>query len=95
VAGDARFGRCSGARFSLLGQDVLVYGKQVLGFDDTYAGVPYALFAVGVGIGALGSPASLRRAVETGLIPLGAIGLAVRHRMLGLFVPGCASARSC
>ena len=73
---------------SLLGQDVLVYGKQVLGFQDHYAGVPYALFAIGVGAGALLAGRLSRGQVEVGLIPLGALGLAFGTAMLGLFVPG-------
>jgi acyl-[acyl-carrier-protein]-phospholipid O-acyltransferase / long-chain-fatty-acid--[acyl-carrier-protein] ligase len=73
---------------SLLGQDVLVYGKQVLGFSDQYAGVPYALFAVGVGFGAWLAGRLSRGVVEVGLIPLGALGLAFGTGMLGLFMPG-------
>lgn len=73
---------------SLLGQDVLVYGKQVLEFDDTLAGVPYALFAIGIGLGALGAGRLARGNVETGLIPLGALGLAAGTAALGVFVPG-------
>ena len=73
---------------SLLGQDVLVYGKQVLGFSDTYKGVPYALFAIGVGVGAALAGKLSRGVVEVGLIPLGALGLAIGTAMLGLFVPG-------
>ena len=73
---------------SLLGQDVLVYAKEVLHFDDTIAGVPYALFAVGIGIGALGAGKLAKGKVETGLIPLGAIGLAASSAALGLLVPG-------
>ena len=38
---------------SLLGQDVLVYGKEVLEFPDDLAAVFYALFAIGVGAGSL------------------------------------------
>jgi acyl-[acyl-carrier-protein]-phospholipid O-acyltransferase/long-chain-fatty-acid--[acyl-carrier-protein] ligase len=73
---------------SLLGQDVLVYGKQVLGFGDNYAGLPYALFAIGVGVGALLAGKISRGKVEVGLIPLGALGLGVGTLMLGLLVPG-------
>lgn len=73
---------------SLLGQDVLVYGKQVLGFSDKYAAVPYALFAIGVGAGALLAGRASRGKVEVGLIPLGALVLAFATAMLGLFVPG-------
>ena len=73
---------------SLLGQDVLVYAKEVLQLGDDLAGVPYALFAVGIGIGALGAGKLAKGKVETGLIPLGAIGLAISSAALGAFVPG-------
>ncbi|MCK5940598.1 MAG: MFS transporter [Planctomycetes bacterium] len=73
---------------SLLGQDVLVYGKQVLAFPDDLAAVPYALFAIGVGAGSLLAGRIAKGKVETGLIPLGAIGLAVTTAAMGVFVPG-------
>ncbi|MBM4061886.1 MAG: MFS transporter [Planctomycetes bacterium] len=72
---------------SLLGQDVLLYGKQVLEFGDDLAGLPYALFAIGIGLGALGAGKLAKGKVETGLIPLGAIGLAAGTAALGAFVP--------
>ena len=73
---------------SLLGQDVLVYGKQVLGFPDDLAAVPYALFAIGVGAGSLLVGRLSKGKVETGLIPLGAVGLAAATALMGLLVPG-------
>ena len=73
---------------SLLGQDVLVYGKQVLQFSDDLAGIPYALFAIGVGAGALLAGRIAKGKVETGLIPLGSIGLALGAGAMGLIVPG-------
>lgn len=73
---------------SLLGQDVLVYGKEVLDFPDDLAAVPYALFAIGVGAGSLLAGRIAKGKVETGLIPLGAIGLAVTTAAMGVFVPG-------
>ncbi len=73
---------------SLLGQDVLVYGKQVLGFPDNLAPVPYAMFAIGVGAGSLLAGRIARGKVETGLIPLGAIGLGAGTLAMGLLVPG-------
>lgn len=73
---------------SLLGQDVLVYGEQVLEFSPDLAGVPYALFAVGVGVGSLLAGRLSKGKVETGLIPLGAIGLAIGSAAMGFFVPG-------
>ncbi len=73
---------------SLLGQDVFVYGKQVLGFGDGLAGLPYALFAVGVGAGALLAGRLARGKVEIGQVPLGALGLAGGVGALGLLAPG-------
>lgn len=73
---------------SLLGQDVLVYSKQVLQFGDELAGIPYAVFAIGTGAGALLAGRIAKGKVETGLIPLGAIGLALGSAAMGLFVPG-------
>jgi acyl-[acyl-carrier-protein]-phospholipid O-acyltransferase/long-chain-fatty-acid--[acyl-carrier-protein] ligase len=73
---------------SLLGQDVLVYVKQVLGWSDTYAGVPFGVFAIGVGGGALLAGRLSKGKVEFGLIPLGALGLALGTAMLGVLVPG-------
>jgi len=73
---------------SLLGQDVLVYSKQVLGFGEEDAGVPYGVFAVGVGIGSLLAGRISKGKVETGLIPLGSILLALSTLAMGLCVPG-------
>lgn len=73
---------------SLLGQDVLVYSKSVLQFGDELAGVPYALFAVGIGIGSLLAGRISRGGIETGLVPLGALGLAAGTALLGGLVPG-------
>jgi acyl-[acyl-carrier-protein]-phospholipid O-acyltransferase/long-chain-fatty-acid--[acyl-carrier-protein] ligase len=60
---------------SLLGQDVLIYGKQVLQLSDELSGLLWA------GRIAKGK-------VETGLIPLGALGLAFGTATMGLLVPG-------
>lgn len=73
---------------SLLGQDVLVYSKQVLGFGEVDAGLPYGLFAIGVGIGSLVAGRISRGKVETGLIPLGSVLLAFATLTMGLWVPG-------
>ena len=72
---------------SLLGQDVLVYAKQVLALGDDWAGLPYALFAVGIGAGALLAGRISKGKVETGLIPLGSIGLALAAAAMGAFEP--------
>jgi len=73
---------------SLLGQDVLVYAKQVLGVDDAWAGVPFAAFGIGVGVGCVMAGRLSGHRIETGLIPLGAIGLCATTIALGLIVPG-------
>lgn len=73
---------------SLLGQDMMIYGKNVLGFSDTLAGLPFAIFAIGVGVGSLLAGRISRGRIETGLVPLGAIGLALSTAAMGVFVPG-------
>ncbi|MBL8747876.1 MAG: MFS transporter [Planctomycetes bacterium] len=73
---------------SLLGQDVLVYGKQVLQYGDDVAGLPLALFAIGTGAGAMFAGRVARGKVDTGQIPLGALGLAAGSAVMGLVEPG-------
>ncbi|HEU4402404.1 MAG TPA: acyl-[ACP]--phospholipid O-acyltransferase [Candidatus Polarisedimenticolia bacterium] len=75
---------------SLLGQDVLVYIKTVLRVSDALSGVPLAVFGVGVGAGSLLAARLSASKVEYGLIPLGAVGLAVFTFLLGLAAPGFA-----
>jgi len=72
---------------SLLGQDMLVYAKKVLLFEDDLAGLPFALFAIGVGVGSLLAGRISRGRIETGLVPFGAIGLAMSTAAMGFFVP--------
>jgi acyl-[acyl-carrier-protein]-phospholipid O-acyltransferase/long-chain-fatty-acid--[acyl-carrier-protein] ligase len=73
---------------SLLGQDVLVYAKEVLKVDDSWAGVPYAAFGIGVGGGCVMAGRLSGHRIETGLIPIGAVGLAATTIAMGLLVPG-------
>lgn len=73
---------------SLLSQDMLVYGVNVLGFDDALAGLPLAVLAIGVGIGAVLAGRLSGERVEIGLIPLGAIGLTAVIATVGLVEPG-------
>lgn len=72
---------------SLLGQDMLVYGKSVLGLDDETAALPLGLFAVGVAIGSLLAGRVSAGKVEVGLIPLGSLGFAVLTLAVGAFAP--------
>ncbi|MFQ5503304.1 MAG: MFS transporter, partial [Planctomycetota bacterium] len=72
---------------SLLAQDMLVYSKTWLELDDSVSGLPLALFAVGVGAGAVLAGRISSAKVELGLIPLGALGLSVLTLLLGLWKP--------
>lgn len=73
---------------SLVGQDVLVYAKAILGLSDSLTGLPLAALSIGIGAGALlaGRLSGVR--VEYGLIPLGTIGIAVFLSLLGSLSPG-------
>ncbi len=73
---------------SLLGQDILVYVKSVLGLSDTHAGIPLALFGLGVGAGSLITARVSRGRVEYGVIPLGAVLMAGNCLLMALVVPG-------
>ena len=59
---------------SLVGQDIIIYGKSVLGLSDSKTGLPLAAFGVGMGLGAVLAGKLSGAKVEYGLIPLGAVG---------------------
>jgi acyl-[acyl-carrier-protein]-phospholipid O-acyltransferase/long-chain-fatty-acid--[acyl-carrier-protein] ligase len=73
---------------SLVGQDILVYGKSVLGLRDRTVGLPLAVLAVGIGLGAVLAGKLSASKVEYGLLPLGAIGLTLFLLTLGALTPG-------
>jgi len=73
---------------SLVGQDILVYGKSVLGLRDRTVGLPLAVLAVGIGLGAVLAGKLSASKVEYGLLPLGAVGLSLFLVLLGAFAPG-------
>ncbi|HKQ63140.1 MAG TPA: AMP-binding protein, partial [Candidatus Polarisedimenticolaceae bacterium] len=73
---------------SLLAQNILVYEKAVLAVPDARSGLPLALFGLGVGLGAVLAARLSAAKVEVGLIPLGALGLAVFSLALALLAPG-------
>ena len=73
---------------SLAGQEILVYGKTVLGLADRLVGLPLAMLAIGTGVGAAMAGKLSASKVEYGLLPLGAIGLTVFLLLLGIFSPG-------
>lgn len=72
---------------SLVGQDVIIYGKAVLGLSDSEIGLPLATFAVGMGIGAVLAGKLSGPKVESGLIPYGAAGITLCLFLLGLTTP--------
>ncbi len=71
----------------LLGQDILVYSRTVLGLSESMAGVPLAVLGLGVGVGSLLASRLSGQKVEYGLIPLGAVVMAVASLALALFSP--------
>lgn len=73
---------------SLLGQDVFVYSKSVVGLTDAWVSVPLALLAIGVGIGAVVAGRLSGGKVEVGLIPLGGVGISFFTLLFWLIGPG-------
>ena len=73
---------------SLVGQDVLVYAKVVLGLSDSLSGFPLATFGIGVGVGSILAGKLSHAKVEVGHIPLGAIALTLGLLALGTLTPG-------
>lgn len=72
---------------SLVGQDILIYTKSALHLSDSLSGLPLAVLAAGIGIGAVVAGKLSASKVEYGLIPLGATGLAVTLLALGTLSP--------
>ena len=79
---------CFWALASLLEQNLLVYAKAVLGLSDAMSGIPLAVLAAGAGVGGLLAGKLSASKVEYGLLPLGAIGLALFTLLLGALAPG-------
>jgi acyl-[acyl-carrier-protein]-phospholipid O-acyltransferase/long-chain-fatty-acid--[acyl-carrier-protein] ligase len=73
---------------SLVGQDILVYAKTVLRLSDAASGLPLAILAAGIGLGAVLAGRLSAEKVEYGLLPLGATGLALSMLALGILAPG-------
>ncbi len=74
----------------LVSQDILVYGKAVLGLRDWMVGVPLSVLALGTATGAVLAGKLSASKVEYGLLPLGAIGLTLFLGVLGSLTPGFA-----
>jgi acyl-[acyl-carrier-protein]-phospholipid O-acyltransferase/long-chain-fatty-acid--[acyl-carrier-protein] ligase len=60
---------------SFIQQNMILYSRQVLGWDWIYGGYLFTTAALGIGIGALLAGRLSGRNVEYGIVPLGAIGL--------------------
>ena len=86
-----RFGMLGSITFwtmaSLVGQDIIIYGKAVLDLPDDQTGLPLAAFGVGMGIGAVLAGKLSGPKVEFGLIPYGAAGISLCLFMIGLLTP--------
>ena len=80
------------AYFMLLGAfvyaNLLPYGMEYLGLDGTRSAYLFLVAALGIGVGAFFSGKLSGRNIEFGIVPLGALGLAVSSLSLGLFTPG-------
>ena len=72
---------------SLVGQDIIIYGKAVLGLSDATTGLPLAAFGIGMGAGALLAGKLSGPKVEYGLIPYGALGISLCLLLLGFTQP--------
>ncbi|MDO9116477.1 MAG: MFS transporter [Nitrospira sp.] len=73
---------------SLVSQDILVYAKAVLGLSEAMVGLPLTVLAFGIGVGSLLAGRLSRGTVEYGLIPSGALGIALVTLLIGLHAPG-------
>ena len=73
---------------SLVGPDILVYGKAVLGLSRTESGLPLVVLAAGTGVGGILAGKLSAAKIEYGLLPLGAAGLAAFMLVLGGLAPG-------
>ncbi len=73
---------------SLVGQDVLVYAKAVLGLSDSLSGLPLATFGIGIGLGSVLAGRLSHAKVEVGQIPLGMTGLLLGLLLMGMLSPG-------
>lgn len=63
---------------------ILVYSKDLLHLDDTQVGMIRACLAIGIGLGSAGAGVLSGKKIEYGLVPLGALGLAVCAGLLAL-----------
>jgi 1-acyl-sn-glycerol-3-phosphate acyltransferase len=61
---------------------IIFYGKDILNLDDTHSGYLQAALAIGIGLGSFAAGYVSGKKIEYGLIPLGALGLALFGALL-------------
>ncbi len=76
------------AYFMLIGGfakiNLIPFGMESCGYNDTHSGLLFVIAAVGIGLGSWMAGKLSGRNVELGIVPLGAIGMAVMSIGLGL-----------
>jgi acyl-[acyl-carrier-protein]-phospholipid O-acyltransferase/long-chain-fatty-acid--[acyl-carrier-protein] ligase len=64
--------------------NLIPFGMESCGYNDTHSGLLFVIAAVGIGLGSWMAGKLSGRNVELGIVPLGAIGMAVMSIGLGL-----------
>lgn len=72
---------------SIVGQNMIVYARNVMHLGEQLLGLPLAVMGLGVGVGAVLAGRMSAKKVEYGLIPFGAIGIGVCTLCFGLAAP--------
>ena len=68
---------------ALVQQSVMIYGRNELQLSFFNTSILFAMMAVGIGLGSMAAGYISKRKIETGLIPLGAIGVSVFSFLMG------------
>ncbi len=73
---------------TLIPAAILAYGRQGLGQNEIVATLPIAALGIGIGLGCVLAGKLSARTVEYGLLPMGALGLALTTLAFALVGPG-------
>ena len=68
---------------ALVQQSVMIYGRNELQLSYFNTSILFAMMAVGIGLGSLAAGYISKRKIESGLIPLGAIGVSIFSFLMG------------
>ena len=68
---------------ALVQQSVMIYGRNELQLSYFNTSILFAMMAVGIGLGSLAAGYISKRKIESGLIPLGAIGVSTFSFLMG------------